>query len=480
LKPAQVRLVELGQKISQHRVDWYRRYERINTALEIPVYRDKVGEGPRLLFSYSNEEIRLLDIGPHDETYDSWRDTKRHSMPTRQFNRYSDLAALPTLLSDAFLKGLTGNAELIQEYADTEALTEYVSQEFGPDWLMYLSEEQLRLSDELLDVALNSVPLGNPRVHFILGVAGTGKTTILVDLAMKILELSDDSNDPKPVLSVPAQVAEQYLKGGLNLSKISRPSQAPLDGLWIIDDPITVGDLQSILRDAFSKDARAVFVGIDPFQWMDASAYVKYQDLLLAIPNKRHYSLNTIYRQRDYVARRAVVRSRKNIHFVEPELQAGDLAKFRLSKETFESMLEAHVIKFGYLGGSYTEGLRCHVPQFLDQYAQELEARTHLWKWTNPCLVVTDYEIVDEQIRKRLLRLGVKFVSYSDSKSVRGVEFQDVIVLLKEGTWSVISARNEGAVGSHFWQLRSQLHTFITRAKDQVQILVHDNHSYRN
>jgi len=68
-------------------------------------------------------------------------------------------------------------------------------------------------------------------------------------------------------------------------------------------------------------------------------------------------------------------------------------------------------------------------------------------------------------------RYNGKHVTFSQSDTVRGLEFQDVIIHMSKERFSYLTTRREG-VGTDEWKYIFPLHTFITRAKRRVTIVV--------
>jgi hypothetical protein len=117
-----------------------------------------------------------------------------------------------------------------------------------------------------------------------------------------------------------------------------------------------------------------------------------------------------------------------------------------------------------------------------------------VWTWTESALFVfdgsqgeskwSDYQVeipgvsdqpgfdVDTSLWQILPAMNVRGIRFSDPISVRGQEFQDVLICISRRRWSQFRTAKTGMDGPS-WASIMPIHTFTTRAIDSVLIIVY-------
>jgi hypothetical protein len=107
--------------------------------------------------------------------------------------------------------------------------------------------------------------------HIVLGGAGTGKTQVLLLLADELKEAG-----LKVGYFTTLGVRTMIEKAGLDMPRESCAKGA----VHLVDDPQEVGQVTEALRLAKDRQARALVVAIDPFQWTERTAFLKLATIL--------------------------------------------------------------------------------------------------------------------------------------------------------------------------------------------------------
>jgi hypothetical protein len=200
----------------------------------------------------------LIDVGPHEvmEDFLSLKSSIKegilknvNSMPSwfykasKSFNRSKDKSALSN----------AGNDDMRWLYED----------ELNESWLQFLDHEQFRVRTSIYEDVKRP---GAFRFHLILGGAGTGKTVILLNLALTLQESGRN---------VVTRFSEQVLKY-LNSGKQRVPGsnlELQPGAVVILDDPTELADLRRMIQESKRIGVRALVVALDPFQWIERRVY---------------------------------------------------------------------------------------------------------------------------------------------------------------------------------------------------------------
>jgi hypothetical protein len=409
-----------------------------------------------------------------------------------------------------------------------EFIDEIEFPDHSPEWAGYMTDEQFEVEDKILEDLLNSESF---EFHMVLGVAGTGKTQVLLSL------MEDLRDKGVPVVFDCPDGLNRYLsRCGIQVT--SDPVQK--GAVHIVDDPKTLRVLKSKFIRAQENGARAFVVGMDPMQFSDRKTLLKtahYLDPNLAtdeylssfakIQKTRHndviylsipkvHWLKTVFRQNANVGRQALEMTARLLKLNHPYILQEKKAEWSKILDLHESGLFRD-ISFRADGGFFeVSAVSNPAEQILDKVLNMAKDPSK-WTWTSPFLLVCPPSIANQIVnydpssmpfepKSRLLnfteiltarikglpiperqvevekefpsgltlgqlvsRFNGEIKNYNQAIDVRGCEFQEVFIFLDKKQFSYLQQFREG-LGQDEWQQVSPLHTFMTRAKRRVAI----------
>jgi len=368
-------------------------------------------------------------------------------------------------------------------------------------WLRFLSDEQMALEDNIL----NKLRAGSEfQFHFILGGAGTGKTQVLLLLADEL----NDSGVEVGYFTSPGMRA-MVEKAGLDIPNESSSQ----DSVHLVDDPEEVGQVIEAFRRARAQKARGLVVAVDPFQWTERTALLKLatilgdhdpnidilgrrntllkiQNILSGVKPEKHY-LRTAYRQSRETGAGSLALSESIFRRMNPYVANEKVAQFSMiTKPYVKNILSGlnHVS-----GGGKFQVVENGGAEELWKTVSRLAGIGNRWNWTESILFVSDgfqgssrwrdFQIElpgisdqpgfdkDSTVQSVLTSLNSRFVDFNNSSSVRGQEFQDVVICISKDRWEQFETGKTGMDGPS-WKAIMPIHTFTTRAIDSVEIHV--------
>lgn len=452
-----IRIRHLRRLIQELDVEWVNHYKLLNAAPGSGrVYRDVLADaqgGSRLLFSVKAREILLLGFDLHDDAYDRWNRLSSE----QQLALGSDFAQLPKELESAFY----GNEKELERKAklsrDNSHLKIYYPEEDSQDWAFHLTPAQ---EDTILEV-LEIIDSGEEfPVFLILGSAGTGKTIALIQLA-SLFEMGSLN------LILPNSVRSFYEKLGHSLGP--RIPGVRKGDVVLFDDPRSVEEVRAILNSSRMNGAKALVVALDPYQLMRASGLIELIDFLeQKIPYL--YNFQVAFRQRERVGARTLKLSAALYQVSSSALgkQGFIDKKTRWLREKF-----LDEVKFPHEGGVFRAPQEGNVAELLEKEISGVMNRSFRWTWTEPVLIVWGDEGLKSDLGRNLQKNTFRQVDFSDPESVRGTEYQEVILVLTKTQWLELT-RAGSVETAATWSESSPIHMFLTRARDTITILIDD------
>ena len=432
------RVEEIGVRIRGSE-RWIDEFEAITSHVPTRVFRDKVTPGFRMLIAIEGNQLTLLDVGIH-EIYEDWGLVDKTR--TIQKNRYANRELAP----DDFQKQFHIPQIVFPENQDTPHPMEYSS-----GWLLHLSSEQQELKDELLNEIFYKGP-GKNRFELILGTAGTGKTTTLLSLLIDLDDLGVTTS-----IMLPPGVTQSILESGLSIPNIGKRPEEIGAAIVLVDDPLTPQDLENALSEARDNQRSMVIAAIDPFQWCDNKSIAKLQNLRYEFKvSVRELFVN--YRQRAEVARKCLDVSKVMFRNLD-----GYYAK------NYEDLLSKTTLS--HEGGRATKiPLQGLLTNETAKWLLFVQKSQNYWTWTKPHLIVWFSESVRKDLAHLFKGLRAKHVFWDEAASIRGQEFQSVLLYLPSGFADDV-ARESKKIDLASWKKKSDFHTFMSRAKDSTTII---------
>ena len=452
------RISRLRNIISEQGIEWVKKYKLLTTdsSLGIRAYRDVVSAaqgGARLLFSIKDRDIRLIGFDLHDESYDNWNRLTN----AQKADSLQKVVELPTQIREAFEGSRSRDAARAKLARDNSHLKVYYPEEESQSWAFHLTAVQEETVFEILDIldSDEAMPL-----CFILGSAGTGKTIAMLQMASLL--------EGRPInVILPKAVRSFYSKLDFNVP-LERKNLSPGD-IVLLDDPKSVNECRTVLNNAISKDAKAVVMALDPFQLMRNS---ELSELAKFLSEKRaySYSFQVAFRQRRRVGEKTLKLSENlfDVASESPKMQA-------LSKSDEEWLREQFLsgVTFPHEGGIFRAPQKGNLADLISKELDGIRTRPFRWNWTEPVLVVWGSEELSNRFALVLRDKIFRHVLFNDPESVRGTEYQEVLLILSMTQW--VELTGSSVVESNVdWNRASPIHMFLTRARDTVTILIDD------
>jgi len=416
--------------------------------------------GNRLLIIFKNSTLTLLDFGDHDivSDYASKNKVKADIINAR--------CAPDEILDWTQRQYLTFNEE--EEW-------KIFANEADPSWLSFLDKQQCGISQSILrDIQIASKNNKGWQFHLILGGPGTGKTSILMELFTRLIEI-----DLYPQIVVSDEVAEYLCAScfhnidGWRTSLLQANQNQQNADILLVDDPLNKIEIDKYKYLAQDKIYKSVVVVFDPLQLIDKftdDIYKKYEKL----SSVKIHMLNTCYRQKEVVGR-AAKRTLDAIAESNAFLIDDRVNEFSDSRKLITKL--SNNLKFTNPSGRS----RVHLNTTLEVITQEIERLfrgPRLWTHWPPLLVVIEDEkkiVIPRAWREQFARIQyTKLIYMSESKKIKGVEFQHAYVFISRSMFEIITKGFKGS-GQSKYEQRKLYRIPITRAKDSIVWFIVDN-----
>lgn len=394
----------------------------------------------------------------------------------------------------------------------------------SPEWVGVHTDEQL---ETIQKVARQISETSDFQFHLVLGVAGTGKTQVLLSLAQEL-------RDRKiPVVHVMAESLRNYLRRcGLRV----KSDIVSTGAVYLYDDPATLRQLKTKFEEARKNGARAVVVAVDPFQFHDRNGLLKFSQYINPDLQKKEmreksrirtseypdviegqkplvHWLKLVFRQKSNIGSQVLKVSREIFSVNKSYLIAEKQSEWsRVTKPIFNGAMDD--MTFVSDGGFVEVIETSHPISEISKAMIEHDRREDKWTWSPSMLLVggkalpymqavfdqlekvrVPADIEAENLRRSVLGfpplgktstsekpfemtmsqlaryLNCTLVDYEKPAQVRGQEFQEVIISMPKADYRLMFAGREG-LGTEEWKRIMPLHTYMTRARHKITIVL--------
>jgi hypothetical protein len=392
--------------------------------------------------------------------------------------------------------------------SEAKRLLEGLDRPVALEWQIFLDDDQVALKRMIHRVIATT---DHFMFFLVLGGAGTGKTQVLLNLSDTFVY-----EDYPVFFDTSDEVAKRIVEAGLD----APPKEALPGAVHLIDDPITFEDLISAFDFALESEAKALVVAVDPFQWTERKVLIrlaallgyidKTNELFARLPEYLDTSeifrgvrpevhfLKTSYRQSQQAGEKALALSQSVFELLDPYVSEDKVRQYAdLRAPLVENILQGVI--HTRAGGDF-EFWQDDSYEVVWRKLADVAARDDKWAWTHSLLYVedkktypssawfsgprwSDFSIAipgvstkegfdpDSSLAQVLEVMNARVVDFTDHETIRGLEFQDVIVVIREKRWTDFQKSARGA-GTKTWESMAPLHTFITRAVDNITILL--------
>lgn len=465
----------LVRKYEADPVNWSYNLEKLKDKSfdSTQVYRLPITSGDRLVFVIDNKELILADIGDHDVMDDYARmsrfarsnDLAKATVPAEWFVKRMSLSLIST--KSLISKVKTDLTSVLNEPNQNVEERWLYDEELDESWIQYLDENQNNVVENIIEELLSQTD--DLKVHFIYGGPGTGKTVVLLNLALRLEKLGK---------SFSFQLNDQVVKY-LNRGKERVPGVNLGFGPGVtvlLDDPESIDDFAYAIRKAQATKCRALIIGFDPLQWHERKMEVK----LKAICDKTNYTFSQLwvcYRQSFGVAKKSIELTKAIFERSSKFLDQSKISEEKADLQEHLDLIEGmeFVDEVGrYL--VYKGDLESHLEVENIRYSRRLD----IWKHSpSVCFIYEDillqkWRPIVKSYFKGYNKIDLALSKY---KMIRGVEFQEVMLIITNDFWNKLNIGEKG-LNSESWKKLTSLHTIFSRAKDSIVVYV-DTKNYK-
>lgn len=426
---------------------WASSYQRVHGIGRNDVLEMKIGGASRLIMCNDPDQITLLAVGDHETT----TRVRRLDIDAAR----SAATELPADLRGPPFPPWSGDGSLF-----------LTSEELSPAWCFALGADQASVGEALLRHLEEDLVSDFPSAHMILGGAGTGKTIVLLWLLMSLSETNPQTNETWTVKLEASDALIEYVQASSgwpgDAFRFDPASDERVDVL-LVDDPGMLGQISERFGRLRDGRAGAVVAALDPFQLDQTVTDQRFFDVTRKFAVQMH-RLKACYRQKAELGAYAS-------EFDEAVLRAGSAADLQRVLQTQMSDLT-----FVNLGGVLTARDPAHEADW-EELVEWLRRQSfsRLWSHWPPVLFVHDAgprgPRLGRALRDSLGDAMVREIALDEAASVRGVEFQHVVLVLDGRAADAVfrSFASTSAVEQNRLRL---LRIPITRARDSLSVLV--------
>jgi KaiC/GvpD/RAD55 family RecA-like ATPase len=409
----------------------------------------------RLLAYFENNRLTLLDLGgksivPSYKDKSFFLDMKTAVIAPPQF--------WPESRSKFFSRAPERN------------VVQYFKEEISPDWIYFLDSQQARIANEIQNKCLDILKDDKAKgVFFVVGGPGTGKTSILLNLFMRLC------TEPNMKLNVSFAITSELCRyidssTGIALNKYhpNRRGSAIHDVL-LIDDPESQYDIESIVNGMEYGDSRIMVMGFDPLQLSQSITDRDFREIIKE-NNAMEYRINKCYRQKRNVGR-ATKKAADSIANSSPFFKAEKIRNYRKERSKLTDL--ANSLRFVNPSG-YVETYGDATLSNIKYEVQRINKGKELWQHWAPLLIVIDDNQGTSIPRPWLNEVRTvphHVCKLSDIPKIKGLEYQHVFIFLGCDLYTKVSEGFEGS-SRRVYNERRLLRIPFSRAKDSLVTFV--------
>ncbi|MFI0797191.1 hypothetical protein ACH4OY_31630 [Micromonospora rubida] len=428
-------------------LDWHNGKKALQGVRE-NVYELRYTHSCRVLVQPKRGTLVIVDLGDHDVT------TRYAELaPRRRVQLIADSTPAP--------QGFADDHPLFDEFDEGT----FTSTEALHGWAEFLSDEQLALADLIHEAMLKADRDAQPMIAYVRGGAGTGKTALLLSLALRLHDAGI-----KPDFRCSPSVAK-YLSAHthVNVKRIQRNATSPGDVI-LVDDPQSPSLVTAAIAQAGVAGTRAVVVGFDPLQWplksLDAHLDAMPRPDIDEVMRNCYRQSAALARQSTAVVRRVHERSSFRV----------DPVKIQAERRILADLSDQYLtgLQFTRPGGRFR--VRDSTVADVAEEAGRLRGRPDLWRDLPALLILEDraHDVTVESVVKKLRR-GIKTQTSAleDVASYRGLDFQSVWIFMHRAFYERVQDGATGLKGAE-WASLLNLHIPLTRARDETIVFLVD------
>jgi len=468
------RTAELIRKADSNPTTWHRYEEKLkdDSFGATQAYKTAVTSGDRLVYVVEKDQLILVDIGKH-EVMDDYARMSKNARDIDIRSRDEVDLWFANKLSKKLLekssprhKKNTGQqkvdlSEIMDEEIQGDDFRYTFEEELNENWVVFLDGQQSKVANEVFKDL--DAPKDGLKIHYVLGGPGTGKTIILLNIAIRL------ENAGKAVSFQLSPEVLKYLNSGS--TRVPGANLGPGPGvILLIDDPTDLQSMNGMIRQAKSSKCKAVIIALDPLQWHEKEMPETFERIWSNYENTTH-KLDVCYRQSAAVARKQLKLLAsllgKNSRFFVDEKQ-------KMEKINLAPYLNLSLdMKFVDEAGRY----KIYTSDTKKNFVKEVERfrkREFIWKHTHPIAFIYKDDLPKEfrnYAKHNSQGLNRIEFNFSDYKKTRGVEYQELFLFLDSEFWRRIHDGQQGLKTSD-WQQIACLHTLFSRPKDGLVLFI--------
>lgn len=431
---------------------WLRRYDRIAGVTSQRLIEIDIGGGPRMIAEWTSPRLTLVDMGDHEvvpriRLADLDRDL-------------ADAAPAPPVFDP------NTPADFFSRVPDAYVFD--YGNELGREWLYQLDEQQGAVLETLMEMVEDSyLAEGNSTsVVFVTGGPGTGKTSILVNLADYIhthLGLSISVSFPSRVLS--------YVIASTARSLPWDDFGAVGGDVLLVDDPKSLDDVVSMLKGPGIRP-KVLVASFDPLQ-LGESLEDERLDAHLRDLGATSTTLTTCYRQKENVGL-AAMSVMQRVAESTPYLDQAKIADHQRRHARVTDL--ANGLTFVNPHG-YTEVHESDIGRALAEETMRIFSTGRTWEHWPSLLIGVEGSQPYETVRLTTSdgrALDSVLCGLDQASEIKGLEFPHVFVIICRETHSEITAGFKGS-GRRRYDSRRLLRIPFSRARDSIVVFVTQN-----